>query len=161
MGSNRITIDRITDYLVPMRVLVQSGIYPAAFEDGVDLGLPDLINEFYLGAWVEDIGLIGFYKVQQMGKHLYQAHANIMPGYRRKYAISASEAALQYVAEKIEGFETLIAMIPAPFEAVQKHVQAIGLKPIGTIPNGFKKQGEFVDIDMFAITKEEILCRQQ
>lgn len=160
MGSNRIKIERLTDYLLPMQVLVKSGIYPAAFEDGVDLSLPDLINEFYLGAFADE-GLIGFYRVQQMGKHLYQAHANILTGYRRKYAISASEAALQYVAEKIEGFETLIAMIPAPFEAVQKHVQAIGLKFIGAIPNGFKKQGEFVDIHLFAITKKEIKCRQQ
>lgn len=161
MGGNRVKIERLTDYIVPMRIMVEGGIYPAAFEDGVELGLPDVINEFYLGAMVEDVGYVGFYKIQQMAMHLYQGHANIMVGYRREYAKSASEAVLQWIADHIEGFETLIAMVPDQFDAVKKHVLSIGLQHCGRIPNAFRKNDEMQAIDLFVITKDEIKCRQQ
>lgn len=151
----------MTDYMAPMRMMTQGGIYPDAFEQGAQLNLPDMINEYYLGAWAENVGFVGFYRVQQMGIHLYQAHANIMKGYRRKYALKASQTALKWLIDNIEGFETLICMIPTPFEAVQKHVQAIGMQSVGKIPNAFKKNDSMHALKIFAITKEQIKCRQQ
>lgn len=159
MGGHRITITRITDYLLPIKMQVDGKIYPDAFEQGVEMGIPDVVNEFYLGAWAEN-NLIGFYRVQQMGMHLYQAHANIMQGYRTEFALDASEQALQWVAENITGFETLISFVPQCFSNVAAHVQAIGLQKRGTIPNAFKKNDKMIAIDIFSITKEEIKCRQ-
>ena len=153
-----INIYRITDYAVVLTILDIPAIKEAISEDTAPLEVPDLVNEFWLGAEHEG-NVIGCYRVHKMGAVLYQVHARIMPDHR-KYAEEASHALLKYCADYIQDFECLMCYVPIVHKNVLEHAIRVGFQWIGNIPKSYLKNGKVISQDVLAITKEQILCQQ-
>jgi hypothetical protein len=154
-----IEIYRITDFAVAISILEDSVIKSEIYEDTAEFIVPDLVNEYWLAAAHRGI-VLGCYRLHSMGAVLWQFHCRILPQHRR-FAQPASLAFFKWCVENVKKLETIIGFVPKGFKRARMHAVRIGMKQVGTLPNSYLKDGHVIDQEVFAITKEKILCQQQ
>lgn len=159
MGSDRITLFRLTDYSIALQILYSIGINPEAYEDGVLPEIPDLVEEYWVGILKEGEGIIGCYRLHPMSSVTWQIHARMLMPYRAKFAKKASIAVFKWAVDNIPGVESIMCFVPEVNRNVRLHCHQVGFTKVGELPDSYRKDGKIVSQHIFSINKEKILCQ--
>lgn len=151
MGGNRIKIRRITDFMTVLDIQANPIIKSEIFEDQAEVTVPDIVNEFWLGAEIGD-EIIGCFRIHQITRPCWQGHIMIIPGYRKEYARSAAKLAIKWLYNEIQELRTLICHIPVCHINVIKFVKGLGFEFIGIIPNSYIKNEELMGVSIYALS---------
>lgn len=154
MGSNRINAFLITDYLIALSIIKDETIAKAIYEDGELFKIPDVVNEFWIGISLDGVGIIGCYRVHQLGTILWQGHAFMLPQFRKEYSVLATRAAIDFAFDKIPDLQKIMTCVPSLHENVLKHVKLCGFTEESVIKDSYLKNGQIYDRHFLSITKE-------
>lgn len=158
MGSDRIEIKRITDFMVPLAIMEDKIIKDAIYEDGVSPSMPDLIKEIWLSAEISG-KIFACYRLHSMSGATCQIHPAILPGYRGKTALQATQKILMWCVKCIPDLNTIVSIIPACHRNVILFARQMGLNRSGIVPKSYRKNGELVDMHIYSISTDEIKKR--
>lgn len=153
MGSD-LKIFRITDYAVAFHILRHPAIVKAITEEGMEPITPNLLGEYWMGA-SRGNDICGCFRIQKMGRTIYQIHTFFIPGFR-KYADDAGDMVSLWAIDNIPEFESFCCMVPVCFKNVLEHVIRKGFKRCGKLPNAYSVDGKLIDIFIFSVDKHEI-----
>lgn len=156
MGSDRIDIERITDFRIALAILKNEVIVSEIYEDGAFLEIPDLINEYWVAGYI-DGNLAGCYRIHPMGGVLWQIHCRILPDFRQKWSEKISVCVLCWSFENIENLQRIMCFVPACHRNVALHCKRVGFRKNGTLSASYVKDGQLVDQDIYSINREKIL----
>lgn len=156
MGGDRIDIKRITDFSIALTVLKNEAIASEIYEDGAFLEIPDLINEYWVAAFVKN-KLAGCYRIHPMSGVLWQIHCRILPEYRQKFAEKISVCVLCWSVENIAKLQRIMCFVPGCHRNVALHCKRVGFRKNGTLSASYVKDGQLVDQDIYSIDREKIL----
>lgn len=154
MGSDRIKIFRITDYMTAMQIVTHPAIKDVLVEDDQAQWIPDILNEHWLGI-LYDEELAGCFRVQQCSKILFQAHIYFIPGFRR-HALLSTVHAMEWVLENLKHLELMICMIPECFENVIEFAKKCGFSCCGYFARSYLRKGEIVGTNLLSITRNDV-----
>lgn len=146
---------RITDFMIPLIILQNEQIASVIYEDGATLQIPDVVNEFWLGAKVGN-NVIGCYQFNPVSAVVWEIHIRILPQYRRDFSIEASKGAIRWAFENIPGLHKVIGYVPEIYEHAANHCVNIGMKQEAYLAESFLLQGKIIGQKLFSITCREI-----
>ena len=138
--------------------MLDPDIWKTISEDGAskDDYTPDLINDLWMGAFIDDdcIGLFSFHSVTGV---TLQLHVQILPEYRKDHSMEAMGKIWDWFLESVDkAFVKVTVSIPVIYQNVYKFALANGFKDEGLNRTSFKKNGQIVDQWLLGITREEI-----
>lgn len=155
MGSDRVTIYRITDYAQALSIVQHPVIKEEIKEDGPDDDrMPNIVDEYWLGAELDN-KLIGCFRLVPSGRVCYQTHTMFIPGYRR-HVIAAKNLVGKWCLEELEGFQKIYSMVPRCFQNVIKHALNIGFVEEGCLTGSYMKNGNLEDIIILGINRKQM-----
>lgn len=155
MGSDRLEAYRITDFVIPMKILSNPTIAKDIYEDGSHDIIPNVVDEYWVGIRQYDL-TFACYRIHQMTSVMWQIHARVIPQYRKPYSRKASCLALKWCAENIKGIRTITCMVPKCHRDVMLFVRRIGFHFCGTIQDSYVKNQLLVGTDIFSINVDKI-----
>ncbi len=112
----------------------------------------DLTGLIESGNYVALFGEYGGFLFWNMGQGVYDAHSAVLPEGRGKWAVLAAQHALQWMFEKEDAREIMMA-VPKGNLAVRALVRVLQAKFRGTIEDGWIQNGKLVPTDVFSLTK--------
>ena len=142
---------RITDYCVSGHILDKC--FYEISEDGVESYTPDLINEFWIGLYKDE--LIGCYRIHPIYGATYEIHAFILPEHRKEHSKESGKVILKWCLDNTE-MKKLVCMIPDRFKNVIGFVKSIGFVNEGCNRLSYTKDGQLWDVHHFGLTRDEI-----
>lgn len=155
MGSDRINIERITDFQIALAILKNEVIASEIYEDGAFLEIPDLVNEYWVAGFIDE-DLAGCYRIHPMGGVLWQIHCRILPEYRQKWAIKISRKALNWASLNIEKLQRIMCFVPVCHRNVKLHCLQVGFRGNGTLEKSYLKNGKLIDQEILSIDIESM-----
>lgn len=147
-----LTAARTLDYGLAIEIIDQ--VFDEISEDGVDVYIPDVINEHWV-ALFHMKQCIGMYRLHQINGITFQIHAFILPDYREKWAKESGKVILQWCLDNLE-FNKLVAEIPVKYQNVYHFTKSQGFKDEGINRESFLKDGEIWDTYRLGMTHKEI-----
>lgn len=157
MGSDRLEVFRITDFMTALIILENPIIARDIHEDGVNKEFPDVVNEFWIG--VSDYGFtFACFRVHQMGRAVWQIHARVLPNYRSKFGEKAAHLALEWAFAYIPDIEVIVCLVPQCFRNVDLFVRRIGFKKVGLLERSYLRDGKLEDMKLYQI--RGVKCQQ-
>jgi len=152
-----IEIFRITDFALAFNTISEPQIAAAICEDDTNPRIPDVVNEFWIGANV-DGKYIGCWRLHQVNMSTWWIHIFILP-YARKQGLDliVSDQVMEWYLHNVPGLNVIMAAIPVIYENVHKHIMAQGAVVIGKLPGSFLKGGEYHDMWVYADTRDNML----
>lgn len=158
LGSDRIVVYRITDFMTPIVILENPIISRDIHEDGASREFPNVVDEFWIG--VAETGFtFGCFRVHPMSRTVWQIHARILPNYRSRYAEISAKLALKWCFDNIPDIQIIICLVPQAHKNVDLFVRRVGFSKVGTLEKSYLKNGKLVDIKIYQIRGEK--CQQQ
>ena len=145
---------RITDFMLPMIILQNEQIAAVIYEDGAKLDIPDVVNQFWIGAKTEE-NVIGCFQFNQVSAIVWEIHIRILPQFRKDYAIKASKGALNWAFCNIPNLHKIIGYVPDVYKHAVAHCEAIGMKQEAYLAESFLLKGEIIGQHYFSITARE------
>jgi len=106
-----------------------SAVWDEISEDNAPPYMPDLINEIYVGLFVDD-EYIGMYRFHQHTSVMWEGHVFMLPDHR-KHSIAGGFAIQKWIIENLPGIQKMIVYVPECFTNVIAFVEQIGLKKQG------------------------------
>lgn len=155
MGSDRLEAYRITDFVIPMKIMSNPVLSETIYEDGISACIPNVVGEYWVGVRIKGLTFACF-QVNQLTSVMWQAHIRILPKYRQKYSRNATFTALKWAEKNIHGLKTLICTVPKCHRDVSLFVRRIGFSFCGTIQEGYVKNNILVGVDIFSINIDKI-----
>ena len=146
---------RITDFMIPLLILQNERIAAVIYEDGAKLQIPDVVNQFWVGAKAND-KVIGCYQFNHVSAVVWEIHIRILPQYRKDYSIEASKGALKWAFENIPNLHKIIGYVPEVYKHAAQHCLNIGMKQEAYLAESFLLQGEIIGQKYFSITHREM-----
>lgn len=150
-----IKLFRITDYAVALHIIMHPALKAVLSEDGGDFGMPNIVDEYWMGAEVSG-KVAGCFRICPQGKTIYQIHTYFIPGFR-KYADDLGDKISLWAIENLPDFNSFSCMVPVCFENVLRHVDRKGFNRVGTLKEAYFYKDKLVDIAIFQINKKEIM----
>lgn len=112
-------------------------------------------DELYVSVSV-DKTIIGFYSLASRNSIEIDIHAQILPKYRKEYALPSGYAILQWIYMQFPQCLKLTAQIPFKYPNVKAFALSIGFTIEGINRQSYRKHGEVFDQWHLGITREEI-----
>lgn len=147
-----ILIRRTLDLEVVQNVMTE--MWDDISEDGVDSYLPDVVNEYYLLAII-DQKAIGMFRFHPIGLHNFQGHIFILPQYRDKYARMSGIAALKWIYSQ-EHMKKICAVVPMIYPKVIYFLKNMGFTEEGMVRSAYLKNGTMHHMNYLGMTRKEI-----
>ena len=154
MGS-QIVVKRLYDYSLVLGTM--DHIWDDVSEDNVKQFTPDLLNEIWLGLFVNE-QYVGMYRFHSLTSVLLEGHVFMLPAHRR-HSLECANEVLKWLCKNTE-FNKIIVNIPECFSNVINFVEALGLKKQGYNSESYKKDGVLIGMFQYGILKGDI-CLQQ
>ena len=155
MDCDRVKIYRITDFLTPLIIMNNQVLKDAIYEDGVDCSIPDVVNEYWLGASIDDRTFACF-RFVSMSSATLQIHPMVLPEFRAEFAHLSTMYALKWCAESIVGLNTIVALIPKCHRNVILFARHMKFKHVGDVPKSYRRKGELIDTTIYSISVDRI-----
>lgn len=149
MGS-KIIVKRLYDYEIVLGTM--DAIWDSIAETGVERYTPDLINEFWLGLFL-DGKYLGMYRFNSLSRLLLEGHVFMLPE-MREHSLSGGYAVMDWLNENAE-FNKVIVNIPECFPNVIKFVKALGLTEQGYNSDCWDRDG-ICGIYQYGILRENM-----
>lgn len=153
-----LSIERCYDPVEIGAVFTNQAIWSTIAEDGCDPETfsPDLSTEIYMAVKVQD-KIIGFYAFAVKSSTELDIHAQILPEYRKKYALASGRKILEwFYRDAPERFQKLTAQVPFLYPNVRDFCLRCGLIIEGVNRASYRKNGKIWDQHYLGITREEI-----
>jgi hypothetical protein len=154
MGS-KVVIKRLYDYSIVLSTMYQ--LWDAVSEDGVKEYKPDLLNEIWLGLFVDDL-YVGMYRFHSLTSILFEGHVFMLTDHR-KHSLNCGYEVMKWLCKNTE-FNKIIVNVPECFLNVIKFVEALGLKKQGYNSESYKKNGVILGMLQYGISRGDI-CHQR
>lgn len=143
---------RITDYQVAQYIVNE--LWYEISEDNAPAYTPDLIKEYWIGL-LNDKELVGCARFHQLTSITWEAHAFILPDFRKKYGPLSCLTTLNWMIENTD-CQKIVANVPNRFPNVMGFLEKIGFKKEGVNRQSFTKDGKLWDIVNYGLTRTEI-----
>jgi hypothetical protein len=148
--DSEIIIKRLYDYEIVLGTM--DAVWDDIAETGVDRYQPDLINEMWLGLFL-DGKYLGMYRFNSLSRILLEGHVFMLPE-ARENSLSGGYAVMEWLKENAD-FNKIIVNIPECFPNVLKFVQALGLTEQGYNSECWDRDG-ICGIYQYGITREQM-----
>jgi len=149
MGSE-IIVKRLYDYEIVLGTM--DAMWDDIAESGVDRYRPDLINEMWLGLFL-DGKYLGMYRFNSLSSILLEGHVFMLPE-AREHSLVGGYAVMEWLKENA-AFNKIIVNIPECFPNVIKFVKALGLVEQGYNSESWDRNG-ICGIYQYGITREQM-----
>tara|TARA_R110000744_G_scaffold85789_1_gene167633 strand:- start:4950 stop:5414 length:465 start_codon:yes stop_codon:yes gene_type:complete len=153
--DSEIIVKRLYDYEIVLGTM--DAVWDDISETGVDRYQPDLINEIWLGLFLNG-KYLGMYRFNSLSRILLEGHVFMLPE-MRKHSLLGGQAVMSWLCSNT-GFNKVIVNIPECFPNVIKFVSALGLAEQGYNSEAWSRDGVF-GIFQYGITRDQIKCQQQ
>ena len=130
-----------------------SEVWDAISEDDVEQYTPDLLNEIWLGLFVNE-KYVGMYRFHSLTSILLEGHVFMLPEHRQ-YSLECGNEVIKWLCENTE-FNKIIVNIPECFTNVIKFVEALGLKEQGYNSESYKKNGVVFGMFQYGILRGDL-----
>lgn len=147
---------RLTDYVAAYALVHEPSIWPHVHEDGIIDYVPDVLNEVWVAVVLENVGIIGAYRLHRTSSVTYMIHALLIKEYRQQYSLEAAKAVISWVRVHLPMCAKLECTIPSKYVNVINHVLKVGFYHEGTRRSSYTKSGRVWDIELFGMTAKEM-----
>jgi len=149
MGS-KIIVKRLYDYEIVLGTM--DAMWDTIAETGVERYTPDLINDIWLGLFLEG-KYLGMYCFKSLTSIMYEGHVFMLPE-ERKNSLDGGYAVMAWLKENTN-FNKIVVNIAECFPNVIEFVKKIGMKEEG-YSSGCFLRGEVFGIYRYGITRGEM-----
>lgn len=156
MDSDRVEIDRITDFMIPSCIMQDKFIAERIYEDGASFKIPDLINEVWLSSKINN-RIFACFRFQIMSSGVFQIHPMILKKVSYQYAIESAVMACMWCVKKYPKLRQIISVIPKKHRNVILFARQCGQSHIGTIKNAYYRDDKITDIEIYCFSSEKII----
>lgn len=151
MLSREVSAERVND------IVNDPSIHP--WVAGPITGPLDLSVPIESGAYIALIGEYGGFMFWQVAPGIYDAHSVVLPDGRGRWAIRAAKEALRWMFGTEGALEIMMAA-PRGNLAVLSLIRVLKAKFLGTVEDGWWRDGKPIDADIYSLTKADFeLCR--
>jgi hypothetical protein len=150
MGSE-IIVKRLFDYELVLGTM--DVIWGDISEDGQERYKPDLLNEYWLGLFM-DGEYLGMYRFHSLTSAMLEGHVFMLPE-KRQHSYDCGLKICGWLIENLE-FNRVSVNIPDCFKNVISFVEKLGLTKHGYISNCFLKNGGLIGLHQYSIEKVDM-----
>lgn len=140
-------------YDVKLIIKTLSCLWDNISEDGSDINIPDVLNEYYIAVY-DGENYCGVARVYPIGRLLFEGHIFLI---KRENSEECGRALLRWCKDNINEMEKLSCRIPDCFDNVKDFVKKIGFKSYSHIDNCYLHKKQVIGVEGFLISKEEII----
>ena len=149
--ASEIVIKRLYDYELVCGTL--DYLWADISEDGVERYTPDLLNEMWLGLFLDN-EYLGMYRFHSHSSVLLEGHVFMLPE-KREHSLICGHAIMKWLCENTN-FNRVIVHIPECFTNVISFAEKLGLVEQGYSPDSFKKNGDLIGLYEYGISRGEM-----
>jgi len=153
MGGE-IIVKRLYDYEIVLGTM--DAVWDDIAETGVDKYKPDLINDIWLGLFLEG-EYLGMYRFNSLSSILLEGHVFMLPE-KREHSFQGGRSVMNWLLEN-SLFNKIVVNIPECFPNVIKFVKSLGLVEQGYNSECWDRNG-ICGIYQYGITREQMKCQQ-
>jgi len=114
----------------------------------------DLSSEMYVAVLVDGL-IIGFYAFRAINGIELDIHAQILPDYRKKYALASGKLIIDWVFDNLPECHKLTAQIPFLYPNVKEFALKQGLQVEGVNRSSYRKNGKIYNQWHLGITRQD------
>ena len=149
--DSQVVVKRLYDYSLVLGTM--DHVWDDVSEDNVKQFTPDLLNEIWLGLFVND-EYVGMYRFHSLTSVLLEGHVFMLPAHRQ-HSLRCANEVLKWLC-KNTAFNKIIVNIPECFSNVINFVKALGLKKQGYNSESYKKDGVLIGMLQYGILRGDI-----
>lgn len=146
--------------MIPVTIMESDGIRDYIFEDNTPFIVPDVINEIWLSAFLNE-NLIACFRLHSLSSVSCQYHPMVLPLYRAAYSHEVVMASYSWCIDMYTHIQQYVSLIPKCHRHIILFARQCGLKHIGSLPRSYVRHGNIVDTEIYSITPDEIKKRRK